>query len=239
MGKRSLMRLAAAAAGGILALALAGPALAQDTVHINPGNVPTTADGFGGGDCTDQLADLPENVDGWHFVIGAGGINFTSLTLTYDTPEGEVIVSIDSTDPESPSTNADPFWSGFIGEPHNGHAWVMTEAGWTLTDGEATVDVAGQQEQFQLSHTCAGEPSEEPTPTPSEEPTPTPSEEPTPAPSEEPTPAPSESPDEKPGLPVTGPGLGGLLVLSGGLFAAGIAMLAVRRRRNLTDVLEG
>jgi hypothetical protein len=236
------MRLAAAAAGGTLALALAGPALAQDPIVINPGNVPTTAAGFGEQDCTGPFADLPDNVDGWHFVTGAAGINFTELALRFDTPDGEVLVSIDSTDPESPSTNADPFWSGFIGEPHNGHAWVMTEAGWTLIDGEATVDEAGQQEQFQLSHTCPGEPGNgktpTPTPEPSEEPTPGPSEEPTPAPSEEPTPAPSEEP-KKPGLPVTGVGIGGMLVFGGGLLAAGIAMLAVRRRRNLSDVLEG
>jgi len=32
--------------------------------------------------------------------------------------------------------------------------------------------------------------------------------------------------------------LGGLLILSGGLLAAGIALVAVRRRRSLSDLLD-
>ena len=38
------------------------------------------------------------------------------------------------------------------------HAWVFTEAGWTLTGGSADVDDKGKQDFFVLSHTCPGVP---------------------------------------------------------------------------------
>jgi LPXTG-motif cell wall-anchored protein len=229
MGKKILARVGAVVAGGALAFAAAAPAFAvqPDPININPGNVPTTAEDFDNQECDGPLEDLPENVDGWHFVVGAGGDFFTSLTLTFDTPDGEVIVFIDSDDPENPSENGDPFWSGFFGEPNTTHAWVITEAGWTLTDGEATVNEAGEQDQFQLSHTCPGVPDDK-TPPPTTEP-----------PEETTPPGETTPPEDEPKLPVTGAQFGGLLILGGGLLAAGLAMVAVRRRRNISDILEG
>jgi LPXTG-motif cell wall-anchored protein len=67
------------------------------------------------------------------------------------------------------------------------------------------------------------------TPTPSLTSTPT-------APAGEPTP--DQSGDKgRGGLPVTGAQVGGMAVLGAGLLAAGIALLAVRRRRDLSDLL--
>jgi LPXTG-motif cell wall-anchored protein len=225
MGTRALTRVAAALAGGALALMAASPALADDTIPINDGNVPTTAEDHESHQCDDQFdpLGLGDDEDGWHFVVG-GNKNFTSLTLTFESPaDGTVTVVINSTDPNNPSENADPFWAGYIGSPDDSHAWVITEAGWTLVDGEADVDEAPEQPQFQLSHTCPG------TPPPDKSPSPTPSV------------TPSEPMESTPpgDLPKTGAPLGALLVLASGLVAAGIAMLAVRRRRNLSDLLEG
>ena len=51
MGKRALIRLAAAAAGGALAFGVTGPVLAQATVPLNQSNVfaddPEFDQGFG------------------------------------------------------------------------------------------------------------------------------------------------------------------------------------------------
>lgn len=228
MGKRMLARLGAAVAGGALAFTMASPALADDNIVINPGNVPTTAEDHDEHECSDQFGEIAGNQDGWHFVTGSNE-DFTSLTLTYDTPDGQVVVFIDSTDSGNPSDNADPFWSGYIGDPSDDHAWVITEAGWTLVDGAATVDEAGAQAQFQLSHTCPGVPDDK-TPPPTTPPATTP-------PATTP-PGETEPPDEEPELPVTGAQVGGLLLLAGGLLAAGIAMIAVRRRRSIADLLE-
>jgi LPXTG-motif cell wall-anchored protein len=73
------------------------------------------------------------------------------------------------------------------------------------------------------------QPEGTPTPTPSVTSTPT-------APAGEPTP--DQSGDKgRGGLPVTGAQVGGMAVLGAGLLAAGIALLAVRRRRDLSDLL--
>src|SRR5690606_18197505 len=112
--------------------------------------------------------------------------------------------------------------------------WLVTPAGWTLLGGSVAVpaDKLGSDPRFGLGHTCPGEPpaTEEPTPPPTEEPTAPPSGEPTPPASEGPTPPASEQPTppgeqpNTPGLPVTGMSVGGLLILSGGLLSAGIAL---------------
>lgn len=95
--------------------------------------------------------------------------------------------------------------------------------------------------------------SAEPTPSPGPSPVQTPQVDPTPpesAPGTAPGPSPAADPqpsadapaagpgdstppetsDNRRGLPVTGAQVGGMVVLGGGLIAAGIAMLAVRRR---------
>ncbi|SCL31331.1 hypothetical protein [Micromonospora inyonensis] len=48
--------------------------------------------------------------------------------------------------------------------PQLKHAYLFTPAGWTLVTG--TASVTGEGSTFNLSHTCAGQPSATPTPTP-------------------------------------------------------------------------
>lgn len=245
MRTRQFSRLAAVAAGGgVLVLVLAAPAVAQTTISINPAHVPTTAEEFDSQDCTGPFADLAEDQDGWHFQLGAGGDSFTSLTLTYDTPDGEVTAVIVSTDPDAPSSG--PGWSGYLAEAGGSgmvsHAWVTTDAGWTLTAGTATVDNPGSQDTFNLSHTCPGVPDVEPTPSPTPTPTPTPTASPTPSPTPTPTasptttptPAPTPTTTPSPGvppLPVTGAPVAAVVAVGAGLLAAGLGLLAVLRRR--------
>jgi LPXTG-motif cell wall-anchored protein len=235
-------RLAMAAAGGALALVMATPAYAQTTIDINDDHVPTTAEDFEEQDCTDdEFANLADDQDGWHFQLGAGGDNFESLTLTFDTPDGEVIVEITSTSADAPSTG--PGWSGYISEAGQSgmfsHAWLATEAGWELIAGEATVDEPGTQDFFNLSHTCPGVPVEPtPSPTPTPEPTPTATPEPTPtatAPPTTTTPAPTASPTKGPEMPKTGAPVAGMVAVGAGLLAGGAGLLAVRRRPDSAD----
>ncbi|HEX5996078.1 MAG TPA: hypothetical protein VFY84_13140, partial [Jiangellales bacterium] len=105
--------------------------------------------------------------------------------------------TITSDDASNPSSGGG--WSGYFsdaGPNNNHHAWVITDAGWTLTGGEAVVDGEGQQDFFVLSHTCPGVPTTEtPTPTPTDTETPTPTPTPTkdgetPGPDDEETPKP-------------------------------------------------
>jgi LPXTG-motif cell wall-anchored protein len=234
------VRLGAVAAGGVLALAVAAPAYATDgPVALNPDHQGSTAAGFDDKDCSGPLADVGEGEDGWHFVLPANsGDDFLELTLQFtDDEDNPVEVVIDSTDPDNPSTG--PGWEGFIDNAGDSdkHAYLITEAGWTLVDGVAQVSDFVELGQFNLSHTCVGKPGEEPSPSPS------PSE---PAPSETPpgetppgeTPPGEDDDDEKPGLPVTGLQTGGLVALGVALLAGGAAMLVVRRRRDLAGLVE-
>jgi LPXTG-motif cell wall-anchored protein len=234
MGKTLLTRLAAVAAGGTLALVAAAPALADShTVPINDDHVPSTAAGFPEHECEGPLGDLAGDQDGWHFLLpAASGDAFESLSLTFDTPGGQVDVLVDSTDENAPSMGAG--WSGYL---DGRHGWLVTDAGWTLTAGAATATNPGKRSFFNLSHTCPGEPGDgngKPTPTP----TPSPS-----APGENGDGGENgdngEDGDDEDELPVTGMQVGGLAVFGAGLLAAGAALLAVRRRRNLTDLVEG
>lgn len=242
MGKRVLSRLAAVAGGGVLALAMAAPAYADSPAEINDDHVPTTAADFKPQECTDPFDSLPGNVDGWHFVLpNAGGAdNFVSLTLTFDTPGGEVVALIDArnlhgADPLVESSG--PGWTGYIiatGAGDYRHAYLFTDAGWTLTAGTAVIEEDTEFGAFNLSHVCAGTPG---TPPPSSPPTsPPPSEPPA---SEPPASAPPEEDgEEEPELPITGLQTGGLVALGVGLLAAGGAMMVVRRRRNLADLVD-
>jgi LPXTG-motif cell wall-anchored protein len=238
MGSRWLSRLAvAAAAAGALTLIAATSALADTQISINPKQVPTTADKFGGDDCTGPFANLPDDQDGWHFVLpAASGDSFTSLTLTFtNLSGGTVTVTITSTDPQNPSTGSG--WSGYIDNAGSSgadkHAYVFTDAGWTLTGGTAMVTGdTGVHPQFVLSHTCAGTPSEEsPSPTPSES-------ESTPSNGSSTPGGGGSTTGGGGGLPVTGSAVGGIVVVGIGLLAAGVALMAVRRRRDLSDLTE-
>lgn len=254
MGSRWLSRIGAVLVAGAVAMAVAAPAAAQPgTVSINPGNVPTTAEEFETHECDGPFSDLPDDMDGWHFVLPAGsGDSFVSLTLTFETPGGEVTVILTSTDPANPSTG--PGWSGYL---DGMHGWLMTEAGWTLVDGTAMVENPGDQDFFNLSHTCPGTPvtpSPSPSPSPSPAPSPSPSPSPSPAPSPSPSPSlspaptpgqptgqpPTSAPTQAPTLPVSGSSIGAAMLLGLGLVGAGAGLLlALRRRRAGTDPAGG
>lgn len=241
MGKRPLVRLATAAAAGLFALAVAAPALATDTttVPLNDDHKETAAKQFPEHECDNIFTALREHEDGWHFVLNQlrdPRSPLVELSLSFRNTDGApVTINLDNINNfrhrKLPGVR-NPVWQ----------LWLVTPAGWTLVDGSVTVqtDALGVNPQFDLSHTCPGEPpaSQEPGPSPSGEPTPPASGEPSPPASEEPTtPAPGEEPKE-PDLPATGMSLGGLLILSGGLLSAGIALMAVRRRRSLSKLLD-
>lgn len=243
MGSRWLSRLTvAAAAAGALTLGTATSAWAADTITIpiNDGNVPTTAEQFESEDPQKREADckdivdffnsLPDSetasaqdieLDGWHFILPTGDSEFEAIRLTFTKPGGAVVnVTIEG-------SSDDPAWLGVFketGSEQVKHAYLLTEAGWTLTGGEA--DITGTADQFNLSHTCAGitvddDPSS-PTPTPG-------------------TPNGSTPPGNGGGgggLPVTGTAVGGIVVIGIGLLAAGVALMAVRRRRDLGDLTD-
>ena len=235
MRKRLLTRLAAAGAGGALALAVAGPGLAavelkfkqDDALPISAAEGSLVADELDDSeeflDCSDdRFNDLAENEDGWHFV--APNNSFTSITVVFQTDPDDVTETETFT-----GTPGDPGEFAFqdAGPHDNMHADIFTPAGWLLA--EASAKGAGEGVGFfVLSGTCAGVPDEpengEEEEDPREE-----EEDPVEDPKEE------EDPDE---LPVTGAQVGGLLVLAVGLLAAGGAMLFVRRRQNLANLLE-
>ncbi|MFG3342914.1 LPXTG cell wall anchor domain-containing protein [Glycomyces sp. NPDC048151] len=159
-------------------------------VSINPGNIPTTAEDFGGG--CDNLPELGEFEDGWVFVLPAEGdpdAHFISLSATFEDNEG----------------NEQTLGGTLVEGSGDNKAFVVAEAGWTLIGASAVINtVEGGADSFNLTHACPGTvpPPEEPPPEepPPEEPPP---EEPPPEepPPEEPPPEeppPEEPPPEEP-----------------------------------------
>jgi hypothetical protein len=224
MGKTLVARLAAAAAGGVLALAAAAPALAQDTttVEIKADQVPTTAADFGEQECDGPFQGLADDQDGWHFILTQYSGDLADLTM-----------SIDFEDAAGAAVHVDAGPGDFVETGGAVHLFLTIDAGLTLVSAEATgpAEDFGGNAQLNLSHTCPGTPGNGETPPPEE--------------SGE-TPPPGENGEggepgengENGGLPVTGMQLGGLLVLGSGLLAAGVAMVAVRRRKGLGELTE-
>lgn len=240
----TLVRLAAVAAGGVLALAAATPASAvTDEYNLQADHRESFASDHdqecaeGTDVIDDRMSDRAENEDGWHFVLASG--TFESITVVF-APGGD------------PDDAGD--LQNFTGEPHEDtdgvvrfvfydagggpnvftpHAYVFAPAGWMLVDATATGE-GGQQ--FIVSHTCAGEPGDDPG-NGDKDPTPTPTPSMT-------TPGPTASePSEETGkLPTTGSqvatliGIGTVLLLAGG---GTVATMAIRRRRNLSDLMDG
>lgn len=219
----------AAAAGLVGALAFGSPAQAATaTIPINPGNVPTTAEGFEDNSCDNLPDGLGEDVDGWVFVLpsaaGAEG-NFISVTATFEDLNGDTQVLTTGED------------GGIVDGSGDNKAYIVTPAGWTLVDASAEVTDPDEGAQFNLTHACPGTPGPGGgTPTPSEEPT-SPGENPT-SPGEEPT-SPGdgstvpgeESTSPAANLPTTGTPLTIAIVSAAALAAAGAALFMIQRRR--------
>jgi hypothetical protein len=239
--RQRFARLAFTAAAAVMAgLAFASPAQAADgTAVLNPAHVNQTA-GFQQ-ECTGPFNPLPAGYDGWHFILpAASGTSFVSATLTFSSPSGTVTVGpITSTSAASPTKAADNSWYGYFDNAGTAekHLYVFTLAGWTLTGGTAQVTDVKADATFNLSHTCKGTSSSS-SPSPSTSPSPRTSNTPTPGVSEsESVPGTSVSPSSSGsgGLPVTGVAWGAMVITAVGLIAAGVALLAVRRRRELTE----
>jgi LPXTG-motif cell wall-anchored protein len=248
MSSRWLSRLAvAAAAAGAVTLMTATSAWAVDpvTINLHPDHDNVTAKGFDGDTCDGPFADLPDGFDGWHFVLpSASGDSFVQLNLVFTKSDGSESVTITSTDSNNPSEDATvPLgeWFGYFDNAGAAekHAYVFTEAGWTLTSGTAQVvgAAADESDVFNLSHTCAGDgtPPTEPPPT-TAPPTEPPSTTEPPGNGGSSPPPTTTTPGG--GLPVTGTAIGGIVIAGIGLVAAGIALLAIRRRRDIADLTE-
>lgn len=244
--RQRFLRLALAAAAITAGLAVASPAYAADgPAVLNPAHVDKTA-GFQE-ECTGPFTSLPAGYDGWHFVLpAASGTSFLSATLTYSSPSGPVTVGpILSTNAATPTKAADNSWYGYFDNAGAAekHLYVFTLAGWTLKGGNAQVTDAAADATFNLSHTCKGTPStSSPSPNTSKSPSSTPS------PNTSGTPSPgvsqsesvpgtsvSPSPSSAGGLPVTGVAWGAMVLTAIALIAAGVGLMAVRRRRELTE----
>jgi len=225
---RLFATVAAATAAG---LAFASPAVAGTTIEINKAHVPTTAADFSKDNeekenCTGPLAGLADNKDGWHFVT-KGQASFTSLKLKFHTSGDDVEVNITSTVQATPSTGSG--WSGYIDNAGSAekHAYLVTNAGWELFEGSAVVENPGDHTDFNLSHVCPGTPDEDNNPSPS----PSPSKS-----NETPSPDPSVSVSPSGGggnLPRTGTATGAIVIGGIALVAGGVALLAIRRRRDM------
>jgi len=236
--RQRFARLAIAAAAAVtVGLVFASPAqAASGTAVLNPAHVGKTA-GFQE-ECVGPFKSLPAGYDGWHFILPtSSGTSFTSVTLTFSSPSGTVTVGpITSTNPAAPTTAGDNSWYGYIDNAGTSdkHLYVFTLVGWTLTGGTAVVTDVKADATFNLSHTCKG------TGTPN-----SPSPSPSPSASNSGTPSPGVSESESVpgtsvsaspgGLPVTGVAVGGMAATALALIVAGVALLVIRRRRELTE----
>ncbi|MFI7553639.1 LPXTG cell wall anchor domain-containing protein [Micromonospora sediminimaris] len=235
--RRHVARAAVSGVAATALLALAAPAWASSTVPLHSAHQGSTAADFQQQCADTRFADRPADHDGWHFVLpggpSAGG--FESLTLTFNNGSGTVDVTV----PDAADAYPDALYPAGQNESRLIHAYLFTPAGWTLVDGSATI--SGQGDRFNLSHTCAGQPTPEsptPTPTTSESPTPTPTVPESPVPSDTPSASPSNGTggggggDDDGSLPVTGAAATTMALVGVGLIGGGVALVALRRRRD-------
>jgi LPXTG-motif cell wall-anchored protein len=139
---------AVAAAVSLLLAPAAAPAFAAGgdtyTVPIHQ-TLPLTATSEGV-ENEATCSTIPDDQDGWHFVLPGNSTDFVKLTVTFK-PGGEQVVTS-------------------FGPPSDKHAYVASEPGAELVSAVAEVK-GGEVSWFNLSHTCPAESgsSESSTPT--------------------------------------------------------------------------
>jgi LPXTG-motif cell wall-anchored protein len=230
MGSNAMGNFAVVAGAAVLiGLATASPALADTTVTVNPGNVPTTAAAYGTHDCDENFGGGPhDGSDVWVFVLPGNHDrtgDFVSVTATFG-PNGTLTIPADG--------------GAVVTDKGASKAWITTPAGWTLTGASAVI--TGTAAKFNLTHTCpaggGGNQTSSPSPKPSD--------------SQSPSPAPTgggngagngastggatgaaggSSGGGSGSLPVTGTAVTGVALTGAALVAGGIALLVARRRR--------
>jgi LPXTG-motif cell wall-anchored protein len=250
MKLRQISAIAAAATAVVLGTGLmlsstaAAAVISNIDITLNPAHKNQTAEGFGKHECTGPLAALPDGKDGWHFILpSATGEDFVSASLDFkDTADAPVPVAVDNVAPGT--TDTGPGWSAFFDDTGAGawkHLYVITDAGWTLVDGDGVATRDSEKANtynkttFNLSHTC---PADEPPCTSNCGP-PTcdpeidecnPGTETTTTTTTTTTTATTTT--TKPGLAVTGASLTGLVAVGVAMIAGGTALLFLRRRRS-------
>jgi len=158
---KTLAAAAGAGLAGSIALAFALPALAADykTIPINQGNVPTTAELFSTQSCDQIPGDTADWLDGWVFVlpssVPAEG-NFKYIEAVFTDEDGNVLRY--NTDDDG----------GIVSGSGDNKAYIITPAGLTLIDADASVDLDEVKDKykFNLTHACPAtedEPGEETT----------------------------------------------------------------------------
>jgi len=214
----------ATGAAVVIGLATASPALADTTVAINAGNVPTTASAYGTHDCDENFGGGPQQgSDIWVFVLPGNQNNtgdFVSITATFGA-NGTLTIPADG--------------GAIVTDKGTSKAWIATPAGWTLTGASAVI--TGTAGKFNLTHTCpAGGGGQTSSPSPS------------PSPSVSKTEggnggesggtvnggtgaAADSAGGDSGGLPVTGTAVTGVAMTGAALVAGGIVLLVARRRR--------
>jgi len=150
-----LLRLGLVGAAATAALAVGSPAWANSTISINPGNVPTTAAAFQHNCDANQGGGPLVGKDIWVFVLpGNHGTTGDFVSVTADFGANGSITITTAKDPGNFAN----------GGPATAKAWIVTQAGWTLTG--ATAVITGTAAKFNLTHTCPASGSTTPTPTP-------------------------------------------------------------------------
>jgi hypothetical protein len=138
----------------VAVLAVGSPAWANTKININPGNVPTTAAGYGNHACDANQGGGPfAGKDVWVFVLpGNHSTTGDFLSVTADFGANG---SITITTAANPGNFAN-------GGPATSKAWIVTPAGWTLVG--ATAEISGTARFFNLTHTCPASGSPSPSP---------------------------------------------------------------------------